>query len=65
MNENQTHPYALAVIASERHPGAFEWVIRRSGKLLERSDRTARSEADARKSGEKALERHFMAAQRD
>lgn len=59
MNDNQTHPYTLEVKASERKPGTFEWTIRRHGKLIQRSDRPQRSEEDARKDGEKALERQF------
>lgn len=59
MNDNQTHPYQLEVQASERKPGTFEWTIRKNGKLSERSDRSHRSEEDARKDGQKAVERRF------
>lgn len=54
-----TYPYTLEVIPSERNPGAFEWTIRRHGKLIQRSDRIQRSEEAARRDGEKALERQF------
>ncbi len=57
-----TYPYTLEVMASERTPGAFEWTIRRHGKLIQRSDRLQRSEEAARRDGEKALERQFMDA---
>ena len=54
-----TYPYTLEVSPSERTPGAFEWTIRRHGKLIQRSDRLQRSEEAARRDGEKALERQF------
>ncbi|HMO29813.1 hypothetical protein [Enterovirga sp.] len=57
-----TYPYTLEVMASERTPGAFEWTIRRHGKLIQRSDRLQRSEEAARRDGEKALERQFADA---
>jgi hypothetical protein len=59
----QTPPYTLEVTASERKPGQFEWTIRRQGTLIQRSDRIHRSEADAQKDGEKAIERQFSDAQ--
>lgn len=58
-----TYPYTLDVQPSERTPGTFEWTIRRHGKLIQRSDRVQRTEADARKDGEKAIERQFADAQ--
>lgn len=54
-----TYPYTLEIQPSERSPGAFEWTIRRNGKLIQRSDRLQRSEEAARRDGEKALERQF------
>jgi hypothetical protein len=56
-------PYTLEVAASERKPGQFEWMIRRQGTLVQRSDRLHRSEADAQKDGEKAIERQFSDSQ--
>jgi uncharacterized protein (DUF2249 family) len=58
-----TPPYTLEVVASERKPGQFEWKIRRQGTLIQRSDRLHRSEADAKKDGEKAIERQFSDSQ--
>ena len=52
-----TYPYTLDVKPSERTAGAFEWAIRKHGKLVQRSDRMHRSEAESRKDGEKAVER--------
>ena len=62
-NVIQFPPYTLEVMASERKPGQFEWTIRRHGTLIQRSDRIHRSEADAQKDGEKAIERQFSDAQ--
>jgi hypothetical protein len=59
----QLPPYTLEVMASERKPGQFEWTIRRQGTLIQRSDRIHRSEADAQKDGEKAIERQFSDSQ--
>lgn len=59
MNSGTTHPYTIEVKASERRPGTFDWALRKHGKLLERSDREHRTEEDARKAGEKAIERQF------
>jgi len=60
---NKHHPYELEVRAAARKPGMFEWNIRKHGKLSERSDKLYRSEADALKDGEKAIERQFAEAQ--
>ena len=54
-----TYPYTLEVLPSGRITGAFEWTIRRHGKLIQRSDRLQMSEEAARRDGEKALERQF------
>lgn len=62
MNTDSMHPYSLDVKASDRTAGAFEWSIRRNGKLIQRSDRIQRSEDSARKDGEKAIERQFADA---
>lgn len=54
---NPTHPYTLELSPSPKGDGSFGWAIRKNGKLLERSDRTYRSEQEATKKGEEALER--------
>ncbi|MBM0207474.1 hypothetical protein JNW90_34230 [Micromonospora sp. STR1s_5] len=59
----QLPPYTLELMASERKPGQFEWTIRRQGTLIQRSDRIHRSEADAQKDGERAIERQFSDSQ--
>jgi hypothetical protein len=61
-NVTPTHPYTLEV-----HPGPMtgtvHWAIRRDGKLVQRSDKIHRSEADARKCGLRQIERQFATAQ--
>lgn len=57
---NPTHPFTLEVVRSRKGDGSFEWTIRKSGKLLERSDRIYRSEAEALKSGQNAIERQLQ-----
>ncbi len=51
-------PYALEIMPAAK-PGTFQWTIRRHGTLIERSDRPLRSEEDAIKNGEKAMERQL------
>jgi hypothetical protein len=58
MTENRYFPYALDVEAGPKSD-TFQWVIRKHGKLLQRSDKSFRSEEDARKNGEKVIEREF------
>ena len=56
-NDNPTHPYTLEITPSLKGDGSFGWAIRRDGKMLERSDKVFRSEQDAWRDGQKALER--------
>ena len=58
-NANPTHPYTLEITPSPKGDGSFGWVIRKHGKMLQRSDRVFRSEQDAMKSGQEALEKAF------
>ncbi len=58
-NANPTHPYTLEITPSLKGDGSFGWAIRMNGKLMERSDRAFRSEQDAMKNGQEALERAF------
>lgn len=57
MAENVPHPYSIEVSPLAKPEGHFQWAIRRSGKLLERSDRAHRSEAKAHESAMEAIER--------
>ena len=56
-NDNPTHPYTLEITPSPKDDGSFGWAIRLHGKMSERSDRVYRSERDALKNGQEALER--------
>jgi hypothetical protein len=62
MSEASTYPYELAIQPGGK-PGTFQWTIRKHGKLAQRSDKTFRSDEDARKDGAKAVERQFSDAQ--
>ncbi len=55
--ENPTHPYTLEITPSPKGDGSLGWAIRMHGKLSERSDRIFRSEQDALKNGQEAVER--------
>jgi hypothetical protein len=58
MAEAPPYPYSIEVSPLTKPEGHFQWVVRRSGKLLERSDRPHRSET-------KAYESALEAALRD
>ena len=51
------HPYSIEVLPLTKPEGHFQWAIRKSGKLSERSDRPHRSEAKAHESAMEAVER--------
>lgn len=57
MSLNQTHPYTLELSPSPKGDGSVGWAIRKHGKMLERSDRMYRTQQDALKSGQEAVER--------
>ncbi|AWN40158.1 hypothetical protein [Methylobacterium durans] len=56
MTNEIPHPYEIEVLPLEKPAGAYRWVLRRGGKLLERSDRPHPSEEKAWASAVKALE---------
>lgn len=56
-NGSPTAPYTLEITPSLKGDGSFGWAIRLNGKMFERSDRSFRSEQEARKNGQEALER--------
>ena len=57
MNSNQTHPYTLELSPSPKGDGSVGWAMRKHGKMLERSDRMFRTQQEALKSGQEAMER--------
>ncbi len=62
MSMNQTHPYTLELSPSPKGDGSVGWAIRKHGKMLERSDRMYRSQHEAMKSGQEAVERALSGA---
>jgi hypothetical protein len=57
MADDIPHPYSIEVTPLTKPEGHFQWAIRRSGKLTERSDPPYRSEAKAYESAMEAIER--------
>ncbi|MER2267453.1 hypothetical protein [Methylobacterium oxalidis] len=51
------HPYTLEILPPTADDASYQWAIRRSGKLLQRSDRTLTSEAKAYESGMAQVEK--------
>ncbi len=56
-NGSPTQAYTLEITPSLKGDGSLGWAIRLNGKMFERSDRVFRSEQEARKNGQEALER--------
>jgi hypothetical protein len=56
-SDTPTARYTLDIQPSATSAASFQWAIRDRGKLIQRSDRLLRTEADARKKGEEELER--------
>ena len=52
-----TYPYTLEVERNPRSEGAWQWAIRKHGKLIQRSDRALASEAKARTQGTETIEK--------
>lgn len=57
MSDQLTYPYTLEVMPASKPAGHFDWVIRRHGKLVQRSDRAYGEESDARKRGLNEIEK--------
>ena len=62
MSEAVPHPYAIEVAPLTKPEGQFGWAIRRSGKLIQRSDRPYTSEAKAHEKALEAIERDMSPA---
>ena len=63
-DETGTYPYTLEALPCDKRAGQFRWVIRKHGKLIERSDKPYFSERAARKQAQAALERQFRSGKR-
>ena len=57
MSNDAPHPYSIEVEPLTKPEGHFGWALRRSGKLIERSDRAYRSEEKAREAALEAADR--------
>ena len=59
MNETAKtiHPYELDIGHAPKSDVLYQWAIRKSGKIFQRSDRTFPSEAEARRKGTETIER--------
>ena len=53
MSETETniHPYTLEVVPPKEEGGAYNWAIRKHGKLAQRSDRSYPNAAKAQAAG--------------
>jgi hypothetical protein len=54
------YPYTVQVLPSAKPAGHFDWMIRKHGKLVERSDRPQTSQEAARKRAISAIDRQFL-----
>lgn len=52
-----TYPYTLEVEANPRAPGTYQWIIRKHGAMVQRSDRAQPSAAKARAQAEATIEK--------
>ena len=56
------HPYTLEILPPKAEGASYQWAIRRSGKLVQRSDRSLPSEAKARENGTAQIEKLLSGA---
>ena len=57
-----THPYTLEILPPKAEGASYQWAIRRSGKLVQRSDRNLESETKARSNGMAQIEKLLSGA---
>lgn len=57
-----THPYTLEILPPKAEGSSYQWAIRKSGKLVQRSDRSLESEAKARSNGMAQIEKLLSGA---
>ena len=58
--DHGTHPYTLGALPCDTPAGHFRWVIRKHGKLTEKSNGPYPSEQFVEEKGQAALERQFQ-----
>ncbi|MDR7040522.1 hypothetical protein J2X36_005305 [Methylobacterium sp. BE186] len=51
------HPYSLEILPPKAEGASYQWAIRRSGKLVQRSDRSLPNEAKAHENGMAQIEK--------
>jgi len=56
MTPDVPHPYSITVEPLKKPEGHFGWLLRRSGKLIERSDRSFTTEEKAFENALRAIE---------
>lgn len=56
MTSDVPHPYTVSIEPSKKAEGQYGWLLRRSGKLIERSDRFFTSEVKAHENALRAIE---------
>ena len=59
MTADVPHPYSVTIEMLKKPQGHFGWALFRSGKLIERSDRSFISEAKAYENALKAVENNL------
>ncbi|WP_128562748.1 hypothetical protein [Methylobacterium crusticola] len=57
MSDSIPHPYTIEVSPLPKPAGHYQWAVRRSGRLVERSDRPHPTQAKAEASAIAAVER--------
>lgn len=56
------HPYSLEIQPPANPGGVYQWLIRKNGKLVQRSDRSQPTEAKARENGLSQIEKLLSGA---
>ncbi|WP_457105195.1 hypothetical protein [Methylobacterium sp. P5_C11] len=63
-SETNIHPYTLEVIPPKEEGGAYNFAIRKHGKLAQRSDRSYPTEAKAQAAGMAMVEKLLSGSDR-
>lgn len=63
-SETNIHPFTVEVIPPKEEGGAYNWAIRKHGKLAQRSDRSYPTEAKARASAMATVEKLLSGSDR-
>lgn len=66
MSETETniHPYTLEILPPKEEGGAYSWMIRKHGKLVQRSDRSYPNQAKAQATGLATVEKLLSGSDR-